>query len=160
MLLLIMCRTDNALVSSNLIANVSAGGISAGNYFNSFSESPIGSGLTLTNNTIHHAGLGHITAFGGGWGSGGGGIGIQGSYRLAPNATSLHTNITMAYNIITPLANQPAVSAQSVTGLRIGPGNLWCTWSAGGRNVVEHCADVTDDGNQCCDDACERCRPC
>ncbi len=149
-------RTNNALVNGNHISNVSSGGISSGNYFNSFSESPFGSSLTLSDNVIFHAGLGHRTAFGGTWGQGSGGISITGSPR-APNTTTLHRNLTILDNRVTSLPSNPPLSAHSVSGLKI-EGNSWCSWSQ--PNKVSGCADVTNSGNLCCDNDCLRCRPC
>ena len=149
-------RTNNALVSGNHIANVSSGGISSGNYFNSFSESPFGSSITLRNNVISRPGLGHRTAFGGMWGQGSGGISITGS-PLAPNTTTLHRNLTILGNRVASLPGSPPLSVHSVSGLRL-VGNSWCSWSQ--PNKVSGCADVTSSANLCCDNDCNRCRSC
>ena len=135
----------------------SSGGITVGGYYSSFSESPFGSFLTLRNNTVRHAGLGHRTAFGTQWGAGSGGIGLAGSSRRAPNATTLHHNVTIVQNTITPLREQPALSARATSGLVL-KSNKWCTWTK--ANEVSHCVDVENVGNDCCDQDCLRCQPC
>eukprot|EP01043_Picozoa_sp_COSAG02_P058557 COSAG02_NODE_7308_length_3072_cov_2.627985_2_plen_158_part_00 len=149
-------RTNNALVSGNHISNVSSGGISSGNYFNSFSESPFGSSLIISKNIISHAGLGHRTPFGGMWGQGSGGISITGSPH-APNTTTLHRNLTILGNRVASLPSNPPLSVHSVSGLKL-EGNSWCSWFQ--PNKVSGCADVINSANQCCDNDCNRCRPC
>jgi hypothetical protein len=76
----VVMQSNNAIIEGNTVANVSSAGISSGNYFQSFSESPFGSGLVISNNRITNAGLGHTTTEGGSWGAHGGSISILGAY--------------------------------------------------------------------------------
>ena len=112
-------------------------------------------GLTISNNDIRRAGLGHRTATGGGWG-GGGAISIDGSPR-APNSTLMHANVTIRRNTVAPLAGQPPVMVQATTGLALLD-NVFCSPSHG--NQIYHCAEVTEAGNRCCSAGCGDCVPC
>jgi len=124
--------------------------------YHSFSEAPFGSDLSIASNSISRPGLGHRTATGGQWGAGGGAISIVG-HPDAPNSTTLHRNITLRANTLTPLAGQPPLVAQATDGLAV-VGNSFCTSTA--PNRVSHCEAVTDEGNRCCDAGCGSCRPC
>eukprot|EP01050_Picozoa_sp_SAG11_P017904 SAG11_NODE_2634_length_3150_cov_44.903966_3_plen_177_part_00 len=151
----IILQTHNAVIEGNTIANVSSHGISVGNYYNAFSESPFGSGLAIRQNSISRPGLSHKTVTGGQWG-GGGAVSVSGSPK-APNATALHRNISLLSNTIAPLQGQPAVAVQATTGLLVAHNHL-CTFTT--PNRIFHCEGVRSRDNICCDEQCEQCHPC
>jgi hypothetical protein len=151
----IILQSDNVTVSNNTIANTSSHAISSGGYYTTFSESPFGSGLSIHHNNIRHAALGHRVLGGGHWG-GGGAITISGS-RTSPNSTSLHRHISLQRNVIAPLLDQPAVSAEATTGLLLLE-NVFCA-ALPSINVF-HCANVTSQSNLCCDANCTHCLRC
>eukprot|EP01051_Picozoa_sp_SAG22_P005715 SAG22_NODE_349_length_11854_cov_8.087282_6_plen_605_part_00 len=152
----IILQTNAATVEGNTIANVSSNAIASGGYYHSFSEAPFGSDLSIASNVISRPGLGHRTATGGQWGAGGGAISIVG-HPDVPNSTTLHRNITLRANTLTPLAGQPPLVAEATDGLAV-VGNSFCSSTA--PNRVSHCEAVTDEGNRCCDAGCGSCRPC
>ena len=152
----IILETDNVLVDGNTISNVSSGGVSIGGYWTAFGESPFGSNVSVIRNTISGCGRGHRTNTGGRWGTGAA-VRATGS-PAAPNATTLHRDITIGQNNIStagspwlsPGSGAMAVSAQSVAGLRI-LGNTICV--PGDKPVTAaafHCAGVEHKNNRCC----------
>ena len=146
----IILMANNAEVQNNLIENVSSAAIDAGGYWQSFSEAPFGSNVTVANNRIHWPARGHRTVTGGAWGAG---AAMRfGGTNAAQNTTELHRNISVTGNVVNTTSGMLAVQAVAVDGLQIR-GNVFCLHGASANtnaSAAFHCRNVVDVGNGGC----------
>ena len=164
----IIVQSNNALLAANRFDQISSAGISVGGYYQPFSESPFGSNVTIDRNHVRRCGLGHYTVGGGRWGQGAG-IRIEGLYRSAPNATGLHTNVSITSNTIAGVAMAtspaPAIAATGVSGLTIRNNTFFLSqqarpgMKANAAQIDPSCRAIVNDDNRCCTDASD-CSPC